>query len=254
MGMVDNARLCSQKYAFISKLSYFLLSCLTLAHTSFFTKRERTWGGGGLPPPRHLDPEYDILRVMPNALNAYFSQIGQTTADSVPGPSQPVTVRLPRVHTGSFEVDTVDIDTPMTVVHGMKPSKATGAQGISVQMLQKFFYGVGPVLLNIVNHSLSHGEVPKSWKLAVITPLPKTVNASAPSHYRPVSILPAITKIIERIVQQQLVQYFTDNCLFTLTRAPLGYFYNAPHWGGAISSPPSDLRNYWTDSKHSSGI
>ena len=68
---------------------------------------------------------------------------------------------------------------------------------------------------HIVNHSLSHGEVPKSWKLAVITPLPKTVNASAPSHYRPVSILPAITKIIERIVQQQLVQYFTDNCLFT---------------------------------------
>ena len=40
-----------------------------------------------------------------------------------------------------------------------------------------------------------------------------------------------------------------------LTRVPLGYFYNAPHWGGgAISSPPSDLRNYWTDSKNSSGI
>ena len=41
-----------------------------------------------------------------------------------------------------------------------------------------------------------------------------------------------------------------------LTRAPLGYFYNAPHWGGggAISSPPSDLRNYWTDYKNSSGI
>ena len=26
--------------------------------------------------------------------------------------------------------------------------------------------------------------------------------------------------------------------LVLLTRAPLGYFYNAPHWGGAISSPP----------------
>ena len=39
-----------------------------------------------------------------------------------------------------------------------------------------------------------------------------------------------------------------------LTRAPLGYFYNAPHWGGAISNPPSDLRNYWTGSKNSSGI
>ena len=41
-----------------------------------------------------------------------------------------------------------------------------------------------------------------------------------------------------------------------LTRAPTGVFYNAPHWGGgAISSPPpSDLRNYWADSKNSNGI
>ena len=41
-----------------------------------------------------------------------------------------------------------------------------------------------------------------------------------------------------------------------LTRAPLGHFYNAPHWGGLFRAPPppSDLRNYWTDSKNSSGI
>ena len=43
--------------------------------------------------------------------------------------------------------------------------------------------------------------------------------------------------------------------LIDLTRAPLGYFYNAPHWGGGLfRAPPSDLRNYWTDSKNSSGI
>ena len=30
-----------------------------------------------------------------------------------------------------------------------------------------------------------------------------------------------------------------------LTRTPLGYFYNAPHWGGYFEPPPpSDLRNY----------
>ena len=39
-----------------------------------------------------------------------------------------------------------------------------------------------------------------------------------------------------------------------LTRAPLGYFYNAPHWGGGYFEPPSDLRNYWADSKNSNGI
>ena len=52
---------------------------------------------------------------------------------------------------------------------------------------------------------------------------------------------------------KQLSETYTDG--LRLTRAPLGYFYNAPHWGGgAISSPPSDLRNYWADSKNSNGI
>ena len=157
----------------------------------------------------------DVPRVTPNALNVFFSQIGQTTSSGVPGPSQPMSALLPRVHTCGFSVDTVDIDTLMTVIHGMKPSSSTGVQGISVQMFQKFFYGVGPVLLNVINFSLSSGEVPKAWKHAVITPLPKTVNASSPSHYRPLSILPAIMKVIEKIVQRQLVQYFRDNCLFT---------------------------------------
>ena len=47
-----------------------------------------------------------------------------------------------------------------------------------------------------------------------------------------------------------------DSLECKLTRAPLGYFYNAPHWGGGLfrAPPPSDLRNYWTDSKNSSGI
>ena len=40
-----------------------------------------------------------------------------------------------------------------------------------------------------------------------------------------------------------------------LTRAPLGYFYNAPHWGGGLfRAPPPDLRNYWADSKNLNGI
>ena len=40
----------------------------------------------------------------------------------------------------------------------------------------------------------------------------------------------------------------------SLTRAPLGYFLTRPTGGGAISSLPSDLRNYSTDCKNSSGI
>ena len=158
---------------------------------------------------------YRSPQVTPNALNAFFSQMGRTTANSVPAPARFRPVRLPRVHTCTFKVDTVDIDTLMTVVHGMKPSDSNRTARHQCANVSEIFYGIGPVLLNIINSSLSSGEVPSAWKHAVITPLPKTSKASEPSHYRPVSILPAPMKVIERIVQQQLVQYFRENCLFT---------------------------------------
>ena len=37
----------------------------------------------------------------------------------------------------------------------------------------------------------------------------------------------------------KILNFIGETINFCLTRAPLGYFYNAPHWGGgAISSPP----------------
>ena len=65
-----------------------------------------------------------------------------------------------------------------------------------------------------------------------------------------------INKSMKNGERERWYCYPSTHILLTLTRAPLGYFYNAPHGGGAISSPPppSDLRNYWTDSKNSSGI
>ena len=157
----------------------------------------------------------ELVQVTPDALNTYFTQNGPETSISVQRPSQPVPVRLSRVHTCGFAVSTVDIETLWQVVRHMKPSTATGTHGISVQMFRQFFYGIGHVLLNIVNSSLTSGNVPSSWKHAMITPLPKHANAVAPSDHRPLSILPAITKVIERVVQQQLLSYFNVSHLFT---------------------------------------
>ena len=45
--------------------------------------------------------------------------------------------------------------------------------GISVVMLQRFFVGAGHALLDIVNSSLVTGTVPRAWKHALVTPIPK---------------------------------------------------------------------------------
>ena len=97
----------------------------------------------------------------------------------------------------------------------MKPTKSTGTDGVSVYMLQRFFPGMCFVLLDIVNASLVTGVVPPSWKHALVTPIPKGGDLASTGNWRPISILPAITKVIERLVHRQISAYYNNNNLFS---------------------------------------
>lgn len=61
---------------------------------------------------------------------------------------------------------------------------------------------VTPVATHILN--LNSGEYPQTWKDAEIIPLPKKLNPSSFSDYRPLSILPLLSKVLEKLVYQQL--------------------------------------------------
>ena len=85
-------------------------------------------------------------------------------------------------------------------------------------MFQLFFEGFGYTLLEIVNSSLATGSVPAEWKHALVTPIPKGKVSSKPADTRPISLLPAIMKVVERIVQKQLINYLETNHLLTNTQ------------------------------------
>ncbi|KAK7497791.1 hypothetical protein BaRGS_00010925, partial [Batillaria attramentaria] len=67
------------------------------------------------------------------------------------------------------------------------------------------------VMVNIINISLATGIVPTSFKRAVVQPLIKKagLDPSACKNFRPVSNLPFISKLLERIVAEQLVQHLS---------------------------------------------
>ena len=66
--------------------------------------------------------------------------------------------------------------------------------------------------MNLFNSSLSYGVVPSSFKHAVVRPLLKKPNADIddPSNYRPISLLPFLSKILERIVALRLVSQISS--------------------------------------------
>ena len=72
-----------------------------------------------------------------------------------------------------------------------------------------------PVITDIVNRSLGEALIPNLLKTALITPLLKKTNLDTEDfkNFRPVSNLPSVSKLIEKSVAVQLVQYIDDNNL-----------------------------------------
>ncbi len=62
------------------------------------------------------------------------------------------------------------------------------------------------------------GIFPESWKHALVVPVLKNVDAADVSNYRPISLLPILSKVLEKIVSTQLVNYLEENNLLSKTQ------------------------------------
>ena len=74
---------------------------------------------------------------------------------------------------------------------------------------------VAPSLTQIFTKSISTGVFPTEWKLARVSPIFKKGKRDDPNNYRPISIIPTVAKIFEKIVYDQLCEYLNDNNLLT---------------------------------------
>jgi len=79
----------------------------------------------------------------------------------------------------------------------LKPT-ATGMGGLPVWFLRVSAPIIAAPLATLFNHSVSVGVVPRQWKNAMITPVPKVPAPSVASDYRPISITAVLSRLVER--------------------------------------------------------
>lgn len=94
---------------------------------------------------------------------------------------------------------------------GLIKSKASGADGLNIDMIRLCIPTLLPYLAHIVNFCLLHSVFPDVWKKARVIPLPKKQNVNDFSDLRPVSILPILSKILEKIMQVQFQEHLSKN-------------------------------------------
>ena len=94
-------------------------------------------------------------------------------------------------------------------------SKANGPDNISNSLIKLVSAPLSYALNILFNKIISKGHYPKDWKVAHVVPLYKTGDPSMPNNYRPISLLSNLSKIFEKIVYNQLYDYFTQNNLLS---------------------------------------
>lgn len=92
--------------------------------------------------------------------------------------------------------------------------KSPGADEITPYLLRHCAQPLCIPLTFMFNQSLSHSVVPPGWKCGIISPIFKSGKRSQVSNYRPVTLLPVISKVLERLIVNRIVDHFENNKLY----------------------------------------
>ena len=148
-----------------------------------------------------------------NMLNSFFADIGPQLADKIPIINEnsdrlKEDVSKPGVRFGFHPVSS---DYVLEKLSALPERKATGTDDLPAKLLKLGATSIVEPVTYLVNLSLATGMFPNTWKNAKICPVFKGGDATNPRNYRPISILPVISKFIERAVFDQIYPFLSEN-------------------------------------------
>ena len=103
----------------------------------------------------------------------------------------------------------------------LKRKSAAGWDDLPPCMLKDCARVISGPLTHPINLSLTSGTVPNDWKIAKVTPIHKSSSIDDYNNFRPISVLPLLSKILERAVHIQFIQYIESNNI--LSKYQFGY-------------------------------
>ena len=140
---------------------------------------------------------------------AIKSSIPQVNRDSMKHLKKAFNRWIPLGGTPKFELKSVTENEVKAMIDKVKTSHAFGRDQIYSSKIKLGAPYLIPAITHTINLSLGTGHFPAKWKLARVLPLLKGLECDKmnPSSFRPISLLPIISKLSERAVQAQLLNY-----------------------------------------------
>ena len=156
-----------------------------------------------------------------DTMNSFFCNVGKSLAEKIAPKPNPL---LNGEFGGPpscepFMFSPINEETLIRVCGGIKTSNGSGVDCISSFFLKVGISVLAPSLVQLFNLSLSLGRFPDSWKIARVAPIFKDGATDDKSNYRPISVLPVISRLFEKLIFDQLYDYLNRNQLIFLLQS-----------------------------------
>ena len=117
--------------------------------------------------------------------------------------------------TPSFELNCVGIATTKKAIRSMGSTKAVGVDGLPCSFWKEYCEDLAPFVTLLINTSITTGTYPSLFKDATVVPVFKggRKDRADPASYRPISVLPALSKVLETIFIDQFLDFLDENVL-----------------------------------------
>ena len=163
---------------------------------------------------------YTETNEIAQALNTHFSRIGTKLAAKIKEKLRLIASNSRKFfppafsrwnsNNKSFSFCSITESFVLKQLKTSKTNKAMGQVRISARLLKDSAECMVPILTRLFNRSLEISTFPSIWKCGKVTALYKGGDRTDCNNYRPITVLPTFSKILERAVHQQLYEFLSS--------------------------------------------
>ena len=107
-----------------------------------------------------------------------------------------------------FTVQRLKVPEVRKILAKTRSNTATGHDGLPARLIKELADSFAPAVTTLFNRCIDEGCFPDKWKKANVVPVWKRKgNKKDPVNYRPVSVLPVLARVLEKIIASQLTEY-----------------------------------------------
>ena len=186
-----------------------------------------------------------------DAFCKFFSELGPTYVNKIPKSNKKPEDYLKHKCKNTIFLEPTDPEEINKIISNLKAKASSGHDNISAKLVKSLKDELKKPISILANKSIAEGTFPDNYKIAEVVPIYKSKNKSDINNYRPISLLPTISKILEKLIHKRIYKFLMKNKIFYDSQ----YGFRSKHsTNDAITELVTDLTNNIEDKLNSLSI